>query len=105
MAARILEWLCEVEKAEKTLLSVATSWDARKHLALMYQRNGRKADAYHWAQQLILCAPWKAESYDVFSHIAQLEGDYEMEMKCKAQADEIFEKEEKLLDGLNQLLR
>lgn len=105
MAARILEWLGEVEKAEKTLLSVATSWDARKHLALMYQRNGRKADAYHWAQQLILCAPWKAESYDVFSHIAQLEGDYEMEMKCKAQADEIFEKEEKLLDGLNQLLR
>ncbi|MHC1787723.1 MAG: protein kinase [Christensenellales bacterium] len=103
MTARILEWLGEVEKAEKMLLSVTSSWDAKKYLALMYQRNRRRADAYHWAKQLVLCAPWKAESYDVFSYIARLEGDHEMETKCKVQADEIFEKEEKLFAGLNQL--
>ncbi len=102
MAARILDWLGHTEKAETLLVSEATSWEARKQLALMKQRNGSKDEAYYWAQELILHAPWKGESYDVFSYIAKQEGDYELEEELKAQADIVFEKEVQLFSIIRQ---
>lgn len=104
MAARILDWMGDTNAAMSLLLTVATSWEARKHLALMKQRNGCKNEAYHWAQELIFHAPWKSESYDVYSYIAKQEGDFELESKLKKQADAVYEKELEIFDSLRDSL-
>ncbi len=103
MTARILEWTGELDKSEKLLLSNIDSWEAKKHLALLKQRMGDKTNAYMWASNLVKSAPWRSESYDVFTYIAQLEGDSDTESKMKIQSEKVFEQEMVYYNDLQKL--
>ena len=49
-------------------------------------------------------APWKSESYDVLSYVADKAGDVNLANDAKKRADQTFEKEKKLFEKLRTLI-
>ena len=71
MTARVLEWMGHVTQAEELLRGAIRNpedtWNARKELTFLLQREGRFEEAISEANNLVEVAPWRAESYDVLS--------------------------------------
>lgn len=108
MTARVLEWIGRADEAEELLRGVTSDsddlWDARKELALLLVRQDRFSEAVSEANSLVEAAPWKAESYDVLSYVADKTGDVNLANDAKKRADETFEKEKELFERLRTLI-
>lgn len=108
MTARVLEWIGDVDKAENLLRASISdskdSWNARKELALLLQRAGRFRDAVSEANNLAEATPWRAESYDVLSFVADKASDAKLTSEAKKKATQIFDREMELFDKLKTLI-
>ena len=108
MTARVLEWIGRVNEAETILRGVDTdsenSWNARKELAFLLQRDGRFKEAIAEANSLAEVAPWRAESYDALSFVADKAGNVKLANEAKTKADHVFDEEMQLLEKLQVLI-
>ena len=108
MTARVLEWLGHVAEAEDLLCSAISnsedSWNARKELASLLQRESRFKEAVSEANSLVEEAPWRAESYDVLSFVADKASDARLASEAKKKATQTFDKEMELFDKLKTLI-
>lgn len=108
MTARVLEWIGRVNEAETILRGVNTdsenSWNARKELAFLLQRDGRFKEALAEANGLAKAAPWRAESYDTLSFIACKVGDAKLASEAKRKAGHVFGEEMQLFEKLQTLI-
>lgn len=75
LAAEILEWLNDPKKAvevlEQHLSTLSDDWEGIRVMALIRLRMGELDDALRFAQILPTIAPWRGESYDWLSYVAQ----------------------------------
>ena len=108
MTARVLEWIRHVDEAEALLRSAISdsedSWNARRELAFLLQRAGRFKEAVSEANSLAEEAPWRAESYDALSFVADKAGDAKLASEAKKKATQTFDKEMELFDKLRMLI-
>jgi tetratricopeptide (TPR) repeat protein len=104
IAAEILEWMDDADGAisvlEQHLSKHPNNWEGIKAMALIYQRLGNNERALHFARLLTSTAPWRAESYDCLSYVAQRTNDAELARQAKQRGDEVFNKESTLFDDL-----
>ena len=108
MTARVLEWMGQVAEAEDLLRGAISRskdiWDARKELALLLQREDRMTEALSEANSLVEFAPWRAESYDVLSYVADKANDIRLANDAKNKGNQTFDKEKKLFEKLRTLI-
>lgn len=108
MTARVLEWIGQIKEAETILRGVISdpenSWNARKELAFLLQRDGRFKEGIAEANNLTEAAPWRAESYDALSYIACKAGDAKLASEAKRKADHVFDEEMQLFEKLQTLI-
>ena len=108
MTARVLEWIGHVDEAEALLRGVINdsedSWGARRELALLLQRAGRFKEAISEANGLVEEAPWRAESYNTLSFVADKGGDTKLASEAKKRTTQTFDKEMELFDKLRAFI-
>ncbi len=108
IVAEILEWLNEpvaaVETLKKYLSIVPTDWDGIRIMAFIHLRMGKHENALRFAQSLASSAPWRAESYDWLSYVAQQVNRGDIASQAKQKGNEIFEKENVLFENLRKYL-
>ena len=108
MTARVLEWMGRINEGEDllrgTIRDSKDSWNARKELALLLQRDGRLKEALSEANSLTESAPWRSESFDVLSYVADKAGDTRLANDAKKKGNQTFDKEKKLFDKLRILI-
>ena len=108
MTGRVLEWIGQVPEAEELLRGAIKdpedSWTARKELVLLLQRDGRLKEALSEANLLVESAPWRVESFDVLSYIAEKVGDTRLANDTKKKGNQTFEKEKELFEKLRTLI-
>lgn len=108
ISAEILEWMDDVDGAisvlEHHLSTHPNNWEGNKAIALIYQRLGKNERALQFARLLTTFAPWRAESYDCLSYVAQRTNDPELALKAKQRGDEVFHKETILFEDLRTCL-
>ena len=108
VAAEILEWMNESEKAvemlERYLSAVPTDWEGIRTMSLLHLKMGKPNEALQVAKLLSTTAPWRAESYDCLCYVAQQSDRPEIAQLAKLQGDEIFSKESALFDDLRAYL-
>lgn len=108
IVAEILEWLNDpaaaVETLEKHLSKDPTDWDGVRIMALVQLRMGKHGGALHFAKLLTTIAPWRAESYDWLSYVAQQINRRDIARQAKQKGDELFEKENVLFKNLRMYL-
>jgi len=104
LAAEILEWLNNSDKAvavlEKHLSGSPNDWEGIRAMALIRQRMGKSESALQFAHMLRTTAPWRAESYDWLSYVAQRINRPDIAQQAKLQGDEVFSKEGALFEEL-----
>lgn len=108
MAAEILEWLGKPDTAlsvlSRHLSVVPNDWAGVKAMALFHLRMGMPDDAMKYAQMLSVVAPWRAESYDWLSYVAQQLKRPDIAQQAKRRADEVFQQEDMLFEELRASL-
>ena len=108
MAARVLEWIGRINEAETILRGVDAdsekSWSARKELACLLQRDGRLNEAVAEAKILAESAPWRAESHDVLSFVANKAGDVRLANEARKNATLTFNREMEHFKKLQTLM-
>ncbi len=108
MTARVLEWMGHINEAEDIFREVIKtsedSWESGKELVLLLQRDGRLKEALSEANLLVESAPWRAESFDVLSYLAEKVGDTKLANHAKKKGNLIFDKEKKLFEKLRTLI-
>ena len=108
MTARVLEWIGHVDEAEALLRDAISdsedSWNSRRELAFLLQRAGRFKEAVSEANSLAEEAPWRAESYDALSFVADKAGDAKLASEAKKKATQTFGKEMELFDKLRTFI-
>ncbi|MDE0425848.1 MAG: hypothetical protein OXN25_13375 [Candidatus Poribacteria bacterium] len=108
MTARVLEWMGHINEAEDLFREVIKtsedSWDSGKELVLLLQRDGRLKEALSAANLLVESAPWRAESFDVLSYVAEKVGDTNLANHAKKKGNLTFDKEKKLFEKLRTLI-
>ena len=108
MTARVLEWMGHINEAEDLFREVIKtsedSWNSRKELVLLLQRDGRLKEASSEANLLVKSAPWRAESFDVLSYVAEKVGDTKLANQAKKKGNQTFDKEKKLFEKLRTLI-
>lgn len=108
MTARVLEWIGHVDEAEALLRGAINdsedSWKARRELALLLQQEGRFKEAISEANRLVEAAPWRAESYNTLSFVADKGGDTKLASEAKKRTTQTFDKEMELFDKLRTLI-
>lgn len=108
MAAKVLEWLGDTERALKIIHDHLSNhpgdWEAVKNLALFLLRQSDYDEAFNTGHQLIKIAPWRAESYDWLSYVAEQVGDSKSASTYKNMGDKVFEKEKSLFEELRVYL-
>ena len=108
MTARVLEWIGHVDEAEDLLRGAINdsedSWAAHRELAFQLQREGRFKEAVSEANGLVEAAPWRAESYNTLSFVADKAGDAKLASEAKKRTTQIFDKEMELFDKLRTLI-
>lgn len=108
MTARVLEWIGRVDEAEALLRGAISdsedSWNARKELAFLLQRENRFKEAVSEANSLAEAAPWRTESYDALSFVADKASDVKLASEAKKKATLIFDKEMELFEKLRTLI-
>ena len=108
MTARVLEWIGHVDEAEGLLRGIINdsedSWSARRELAFLLQRAGRLKEAVSEANGLAEAAPWRAESYDALSFVADKANDAKLASEAKKKANQTFDKEMELFEKLRTLI-
>ena len=108
MTARVLEWIGRVDEAEALLRGAISdsedSWNARRELAFLLQRADRFKEAVSEANSLAEEAPWRAESYDTLSFVADKAGDAKLASEAKEKATQTFDKEMELFGKLRTLI-
>ena len=104
ISAEIHEWMGDFDKAisvlEQYLSICPNSWEGIKAMALIYQRLGKNERALHFARLLTALAPWRAESYDCLSYVAQKTNDQSLALQAKQRGDDVFNKESVLFETL-----
>lgn len=104
IAAEILEWMGDADGAisvlEQYVSTHPNSWEGIKAMALIYQRLGKNERALHFARLLTTLAPWRAESYDCLSFVAQSTNDQSLALQAKQRGDDVFNKETVLFENL-----
>ena len=108
MAARILEWRGHIDKAEVLLRGTFSDsedlWNARRELAYLLQRAGRFKEAVSEANNLVEAAPWRTESYDALSFVADKASNDKLSGEAKKRATQTFDREMELFDKLKTLI-
>jgi hypothetical protein len=112
-SARVLEWTGKEDLAavefEKCMNGARFNWEAIRDLALLEQRKGNCTHALELAHVLTRHAPWRAESYDTLSYVADKCGDIKISEGAKEKGDKVFSEEtvcfERLRDNLDEYLR
>ena len=108
MTARVLEWMGHINEAEDLFREVIKtsedSWNSRKELVLLLQRDGRLKETLSEANLLIESAPWRAESFDVLSYVAEKVGDTKLANHAKKKGNQTYDKEKKLFEKLRTLI-
>jgi hypothetical protein len=106
IAAEILEWVGEAEKARTVLDTYLSAepndWEGTKAMALLRLRTGTSADALKYAQLLPQIAPWRAESYELHSYVERKANRLDVAEKATTRGDEVFAKEEVLFKELRE---
>ena len=108
MTARVLEWIGHINEAEDLLREVIKtskdSWNSRKELVLLLQRDDRLKEALSAANLLVELAPWKTESFDVLGYVADKVNDTRLANDTKKKRNQIFDKKKKLFEKLGDLI-
>jgi hypothetical protein len=109
IVAELVEWLnndrvTAIEIIKKHLSMVPTDWDGIRTMALIYLRMGKHERALHFAKILAESAPWRAESYDWLSYVAQQIKRDDIASQAKQKGNEVFEKESVLFESLRLYL-
>ena len=108
MTARVLEWMGHINEAEdlfrEAIKTSKDSWNSRKELVLLLQRDGRLKEALSEANLLVESAPWRAESFDVLSYVAEKVGDTKLANHAKKKGNQTFDEEKKLFEKLRTLI-
>jgi hypothetical protein len=73
-------------------------------MALIHLRMGKHESALHFAKILAKSAPWRAESYDWLSYVAQQIKRDDIASQAKQKGNEVFEKESVLFESLRLYL-
>lgn len=106
--SEILEWLNKpvlaVETLKKHLAIIPEDWDGIRIMALIHLRMGKYENALRFAQSLATSAPWRAESYDWLSYVAQQINRDDIAIQAKQKGNEVFEKETVLFENFREYL-
>jgi len=82
----------------------STDWEACKWYVMISKVYNNIDDAYAKARNCILLAPWKAESYDILTYVAQHFNDIKLMNETKIEADAIFHKEKIIFNELQKII-
>jgi len=106
MAARILEWLGDIEEANNMFQDYfndgyqdwISSWEYTKMLI----RTRQFDFALERGKKLIEDYSWRAESYDVYSYCAESIGEIKLSEEMKEKSDSVYAKEMELFESLRR---
>lgn len=108
LAAEISEWLGDPEKAvdvlEKHLSKCPADWEGIRVMALIRLRMGNLEGAMQYVQLLPTVAPWRAESFDWLSYVAERVNRPDIVQQAKLRGDEVFGEEGRMFEELRAYL-
>ena len=108
LAAEISEWLDDPIKAvdvlEKHLSKRPDDWEGIRVMALIRLRMGNLEGALQYVQLLPTVAPWRAESFDWLSYVAERGNRPDIVQQAKLRGDEVFGEEGRMFEELRAYL-
>ena len=102
--ARVVVLEKAVDVLEKHLSKRPADWEGIRVMALIRLRMGNLEGALQYVQLLPTVAPWRAESFDWLSYVAERVNRPDVVQQAKLRGDEVFGEEGRMFEELRAYL-